>query len=62
MCIENLRVLKETLRDYPSALIDFDEMVFEGITDKIIAHSDGCLTFVLKGNLNLREYTQGENR
>lgn len=62
MCIENLRVLKETLRDYPSALIDFDETVFEGITDKIIAHSDGCLTFVLKGNLNLREYTQGENR
>jgi hypothetical protein len=53
--VEELRVLKETLQNYPKAITVFDEKLFDSIIDKIKVGHDGTLSFVLKGNLCLRE-------
>ena len=57
--IEDLRVLKETLSEYPSAIISFDQIIFYAIVDKMLAGSDGIVTFILKGNLKLKEKIMG---
>lgn len=60
--IDELRVLKETLQDYPNAIASFDEKLFDMIVDKIKVGHDGTLTFVLKGKLCLREKVEVKRR
>ena len=53
--VDDLTDLKETLKEYPVALTSFDEVLFDAIINRITVSIDGTLTFVLKGNLRLRE-------
>jgi len=57
--IEGLRILKETLSEYPSAIISFDQIIFYAIVDKMLAGNDGMVTFILKGGLKLKEKIMG---
>lgn len=53
--IESLRVFKDTVQEYPMAVMAFDAELFEVIVDKIKAGNNRTLTFVLKGGLCLKE-------
>jgi len=52
---DDLRLLKETLQNYPKAITAFNEKLFDSIIDKIKVGNDGALSFILKGGLCLRE-------
>lgn len=52
--VDELRVLKENLQDYPTVIVDFDVDLFETIVKKIKVGHNGMLIFVLKGDLALR--------
>ena len=54
-CIKEIRILKDILQSYPSAIISFREDLFQDIVDKIEAGNDGTVTFILKGGLRLTE-------
>lgn len=51
--IEDLRVLKETLEEYPQIILRFDKTLFSAIIDKVIVVNDDKLTFKTKGSLCL---------
>lgn len=51
--IEDLRVLKETLEEYPQVILKFDKTLFSAIIDKVIVGNDDKLTFRTKGSLCL---------
>jgi hypothetical protein len=53
--VDKFRFLKDTLQEYPAAIIDFDVEMFEALVEKISVSHNGTLTFVLKGNLLLKE-------
>ena len=53
--IDDLRFLKELLRNYPPAILAFDEKIFTAIVEKIKVGADGTMIFELKGGLNLKE-------
>ena len=53
--IENLKMLKEIIHNYPTAILDFDETLFMDIVDKLKVTDNGYLIFILKGNLKLKE-------
>lgn len=53
MLIENLKILKETISDYPEVILNFNKSLFSAVVDKVLVGDDGILTFVLKGNLHL---------
>ena len=50
---DELCTLKENLRDYPAALVEFDADLFELIVKQIKVGQDGTLTFILNGGLSL---------
>lgn len=51
--IEDLRVLKEFLEEYPKIILHFDKALFSAIIDKVIVGNDDKLTFRTKGGLHL---------
>lgn len=53
--IENLKMLKEIIHNYPATILDFDETLFMDIVDKLKVTDNGYLIFILKGNLKLKE-------
>ena len=53
--IEQLKMLKEIIQDYPKAIVEFDETLFTSIVSKIKVCHDGTLIFELKGQLSLKE-------
>ena len=53
--VDKFRFLKDTLQEYPAAIIDFDVEMFDALVEKISVSHNGTLTFVLKGNLLLKE-------
>lgn len=53
-CIEELRLLKRVLSNYPKTIVDFDIVIFNKTIDKMYAEKDGALTFVTKGGLSLQ--------
>ena len=53
--VDKFRFLKDTLQEYTMAIIDFDVEMFEALVEKISVSHNGTLTFVLKGNLLLKE-------
>ena len=53
--IEQLKMLKEIIQDYPKAIVEFDETLFTSIVGKIKVCHDGTLIFELKGQLSLKE-------
>lgn len=53
--INNGKMLKEIIQDYPKAIVEFDETLFTSIVSKIKVCHDGTLIFELKGQLSLKE-------
>lgn len=53
--IEELRMLKEMLQNYPPAILTFNQEIFLDIVEKIEAGNDGTIAFILKGGLKLKE-------
>ena len=51
--IEDLKVLKETLEEYPKMILRFDNSLFSAIVDKIVVGSEKTVMFKLKGGLHL---------
>lgn len=51
--IENIKILKETLKDYPAVILDFDKSLFLSTVEKVIVGNDETLIFCLKGGLIL---------
>ena len=53
--IDQLKTLKETIQDYPKAIVEFDPVLFTSIVNRIKVRHDGTLVFELKGELALKE-------
>ncbi len=51
--IENLRILKDTLEEYPKDILRFDKSLFNAIVEKVIAKDAETLSFKIKGGLYL---------
>lgn len=51
--IEDFKALKETLEEYPQALLRFDKSLFSAIIDKVIVGNDDKVTFKFRGGLRL---------
>lgn len=51
--IEGLKVLKETLDEYPKVILRFDNSLFSAIVDKVVVGSEKTVMFKLKGGLHL---------
>jgi len=51
--IEDLKVLKETLDEYPKVILRFDNSLFSAIVDKVVVGSEKTVMFKLKGGLHL---------
>ena len=51
--IEDLKILKETLNEYPKVILRFDNSLFSAIVDKVIVGSEKTVMFILKGGLHL---------
>lgn len=60
-CIEELRQLRKTIEDSPDYLDEMDNALFCKIVKQIYAEEDGALSFVMKGDLELKVYVGGEN-
>ena len=52
--IENLRILKEILSDYPAVSLDFDPVLFSRIAEKVLIGNDGSVAFRLLGGITIR--------
>lgn len=50
--IEDLKVLKETLDEYPKVILRFDNSLFSAIVDKVVVGSEKTVMFQLKGGLH----------
>lgn len=55
--IEDLKVLKETLDEYPKVILRFDNSLFSAIVDKVVVGSEKTVIFKLKGGLHLEVKT-----
>ena len=53
MLIENLKLLKETIIDYPKTILNFDKSLFSSIVEKVLIGDNETITFKLKGELLL---------
>lgn len=53
MLIENLKLLKEIISDYPKVILDFDKSIFSNIVEKVLVGDDERITFRFKGGLAL---------
>ncbi len=51
--IEKLRQLKKIINDSPEFLHEVDDCIFNKIVEKIIAESDGSLTYIVLGGIGL---------
>ncbi len=49
MILENLIKLKDILDESPKVILDFDEMLFSSVVDKILIYEDYTLSFIVKG-------------
>ena len=56
--IENLRMLKETLKESPKVILAFDRQIFQDITEKVLIGNNDTVVFQLKGGLQLRQTTR----
>ena len=60
-CIEQLRQLRKIIEESPDYLDEMDTVLFREIVKLIYAEEDGALSFVIKGDLELKVYVGGEN-
>ena len=60
-CIEQLRQLRKIIEESPDYLDEMDTVLFRQIVQLIYAEEDGALSFVIKGDLELKVYVGGEN-
>ena len=60
-CIEQLRQLRKIIEESPDYLDKMDTVLFRQIVKLIYAEEDGALSFVIKGDLELKVYVGGEN-
>ena len=60
-CIEQLRQLRKIIEESPNYLDEMDTVLFGKIVKLIYAEEDGALSFVIKGDLELKVYVGGEN-
>lgn len=60
-CIEQLRQLRKIIEESPDFLDEMDTVLFGKIVKLIYAEEDGALSFVIKGDLELKVYVGGEN-
>lgn len=60
-CIEQLRQLRKIIEESPDYLDEMDTELFGKIVKLIYAEEDGALSFVIKGDLELKVYVGGEN-
>ena len=60
-CIEQLRQLRKIIEESPDYLDEMDTVLFGKIVKLIYAEEDGALSFVIKGDLELKVYVGGEN-
>lgn len=51
--IEDLKALKDTLDEYPQALLRFDKSLFSAIIDKVFVGNGDKVTFRFRGGLRL---------
>ncbi len=49
MILENLCKLKDILDECPKVILDFDEILFSSIVDKILIYNNYTLAFIVKG-------------
>ena len=60
-CIEQLRQLRKIVEESPDYLDEMDTVLFGKIVKLIYAEDDGALSFVVKGDLELKVYIGGKN-
>ena len=60
-CIEQLRQLRKIIEESPDYLDEMDTVLFGKIVKLIYAEEDGALSFVIKGDLELKVYVGDEN-
>lgn len=60
-CIEQLRQLRKIIEESPDYLDEMDTELFGKIVKLIYAEEDGALSFIIKGDLELKVYVGGEN-
>lgn len=60
-CIEELRQLRKAMEDSPDYLDEMDDALFGKIVKQIYAEENGALSFVMKGDLELKVYMGREN-
>lgn len=51
--IEEIKILMDTLEEYPKVILSFDNSLFSSIVDKVIIGKTETITFKLKGGLCL---------
>lgn len=60
-CIEQLRQLRKIVEESPDYLDEMDTVLFGKIVKLIYAEEDGALSFVIKGDLELKVYVGDKN-
>ena len=51
--IEEIKILMDTLEEYPKVILSFDNSLISSIVDKVIIGKTETITFKLKGGLCL---------
>ena len=60
-CVEELRQLRRIIEDSPDYIDEMDSALFCKIVKQIYAEDDGALSFVMKGDLELKVYIGEKN-